>query len=90
VNLARLAAGAAVMVLAVTAGTAGAARASGPAPSVSRSSVPGSGTPGPGSGSCQKMMREYPAMTRVHQQMMSGPRGMSQMSPQMTVQRWPA
>jgi hypothetical protein len=87
VNAARLAAAAGVMVLAVTAGTAGAARASGPAPPVSRSPVPASGTPGPGSGSCQKMMREYPAMTRVRQQMMSGSRGMSQMGQQMTGQR---
>jgi hypothetical protein len=29
------------------------------------------------------MMREYPAMTRVRQQMMSGSRGMSQMGQQM-------
>jgi len=64
-----VAAGALVIAVSVTA--AGAAWASGPAP------------PAPRAGSCERMMHEYPAMARAHEQMMSGTSGMGQMSQQM-------
>jgi hypothetical protein len=34
-------------------------------------------------GSWQQMMREYPAMARMHEPMMGGTRGMGQMNQQM-------
>jgi hypothetical protein len=34
-------------------------------------------------GSCQQMMREYPAMAGMHERMMGGTRGMGRMNQQM-------
>lgn len=82
-NAGRIAAAAGAMVIAVSAGAAGAARASSPTPPASRGRAPAPGLPGARTGSCQRMMREYPAMARMHEQMMHGTRGMGQMNQQM-------
>ena len=74
-------------VISVTAGTAGAAFASSPARHGAtagqvRSAAPGA--PGAMTGTCRRMMRQYPAMAGMPGQMMRGTRGMGQMDQQMT------
>lgn len=85
-NAARIAALIGTAVISVTTGTAGAAfagRPAGPgaAAALVRSAAPA--PPGVRTGSCQQMMREHPAMARMHRQMMHGMRGMGQMNQQM-------
>ena len=85
-NAARIAAVIGAAVISVRAGTAGAAFASSPArtgvtAARVRSAAPAA--PGAMTGSCQQMMREYPAMARTGEPMMGGTRGMGQVNQQM-------
>ena len=85
-NAARIAAVLGAAVISVTAGTAGAAFAGSPArPGATAAQVRSAAPAAPGAmtGSCQQMMREYPAMARMHEPMMGGTRGMGQMNQQM-------
>jgi hypothetical protein len=87
VNPARIAAVIGAAVISVTAGTAGAAFASGPAghgatATQVRPAAPGA--PGAMTGTCRRMMREYPAIAAIPGQMIRGTRGMGQMDQQMT------
>jgi hypothetical protein len=87
VNAARIAAVIGAAVISVTAATAGAAFASSLArPGAPAAQVRSAAPSGAGArtGSCQRMMHEYPAMARMHEEMMHGTRGMGQMNQQMT------
>jgi hypothetical protein len=86
-SAARIAAVISAAVISVTAATAGTAFASNPARPGAPAAQVRSGAPGAPrtmAGSCQRMMREYPAMAGMRGHMMSGTRGMGQMNQQMT------